>query len=57
MIREKIKMPKTPRPTTVAKILWLHELFLPFSLAFVEKKKYQRKNNTLKHAVFNNNKF
>ena len=46
-----------PRPTAVAKMLRLHESFLPCFLAFVESKKYQRKSSTLKHAVVNNNKF
>ena len=39
MIREKTKVPKTPRPTAIAKILRLHELFLSCFLAFAESKK------------------
>ena len=46
------------RPIAIAKILGLHELLLLCFLACVESKKnYQRKSSTLKHAVFNKNKF
>ena len=49
---------KMPRPTTVAKILRLRELFFPCFLEFVKsKKRYQRKSSTLKHAVVNNSQF
>ena len=48
-----------PRSTTVAKIVVLHESFLPCFLAFIEAKKIikERVVYTLKHAVVNNNKF
>ena len=60
MILQKTKVSRTPRPTAVAKILELDELFFPCFLAFVKskkKKKNQRKSSTLKLAVVNNNKF
>ena len=50
-----------PRPTAVAKILGLHELFFLFfgicQIKKKKKKKNQRKSSILKHAVVNNNKF
>ena len=57
MIREKNKVPKMPRPTTVTKILELHELFLTCFLAFVQLYKKLSKSSTLKQAVAINNKF
>ena len=61
MILQKTKVSRTPRPTAVAKILELDELFFPCFLAFVKskkkEKKNQRKSSTLKLAVVNNNKF
>ena len=58
MICEKTKVLKTPRSSTLAKILGLHGLFFQCFLAFVESKKnYQRKGCTLKHAVVINSKF
>ena len=57
MIREKIKVPKTPRLTEVTKVLGLHEFFSFVICHLSSQKKYQRKSSALKHAVVNNNKF
>ena len=47
MICEKTKVSKMPRPTAVAKIFGLHELFLPCFLAFVESNKIIKRSITL----------
>ena len=63
MIREKTKVPKTPRLTSVVEILGLHELFFPHVfLAFFKKNNKQKtkktnkqRNSSIKYAVVNSN--